>query len=114
MGEETTTLGSSISPPKLLPRWLTMPPCSPMALWGWRRRTWRRDVHHQGPGTRHLGSIRRHTADIDIHVIVEYGTRINSVADSVANSVRYNVEKVLGMPVNNVNVHIHALHVSNG
>ena len=54
------------------------------------------------------------TLEIDIHVIVEYGTRITSVADSVANSVRYNVEKVLGMPVDCVNVHIHALHISNG
>lgn len=52
------------------------------------------------------------TVDIDIHVIVEYGTRITSVASSVANSVRYNVEKNLGMPVRNVNVHIHNLHVS--
>ena len=25
--------------------------------------------------------------DIDIHIIVEYGTRINSVAESVANTV---------------------------
>jgi len=50
--------------------------------------------------------------NIDVHVIVEYGTRITSVAKSVANSVRYNVEKILGMPVNAVNVHIHDLHVS--
>src|SRR5512147_1649492 len=27
--------------------------------------------------------------DIDIHVVIEYGTRINSVADSVANTVRF-------------------------
>ena len=26
--------------------------------------------------------------DIEIHIIVEYGTRINSVAESVANTVR--------------------------
>ena len=53
------------------------------------------------------------TVDIDIHVILEYGTRITSVADSVANAVRYNVEKTLGMPVNNINVHIQGLRVSN-
>jgi uncharacterized alkaline shock family protein YloU len=44
---------------------------------------------------------------------VEYGTRITSVADSIANSVRYHVEKALGMPVNNVDVHIQGLRVSN-
>jgi uncharacterized alkaline shock family protein YloU len=51
--------------------------------------------------------------DIDIHVIIEYGTRITSVADSVANAVRYNVEKALGMPVRNINIHIQGLRVSN-
>jgi len=50
--------------------------------------------------------------DIDVHIIVEYGTRITSVADSVANSVRYQVEKALGMPVHAVNVHIQGLRVS--
>ncbi len=51
--------------------------------------------------------------DIDVHIIIEYGTRITSVADSVANAVRYQVEKALGMPVHHVNVHIQGLRVSN-
>ena len=51
--------------------------------------------------------------NIDIHIIVEYGTRITSVANSVANAVRFKVEKALGMPVHNVNVHIQGLRVSN-
>ncbi len=50
--------------------------------------------------------------DIDIHIIIEYGTRITSVANSVANAVRFKVEKALGMPVHNVNVHIQGLRVS--
>jgi uncharacterized alkaline shock family protein YloU len=50
--------------------------------------------------------------DIDVHIIVEYGTRINSVADSVANVVRFSVEKALGLRVNSVNVHIAGLRVS--
>jgi uncharacterized alkaline shock family protein YloU len=50
--------------------------------------------------------------DIDIHVIVEYGTRITSVAESVANTVRFQVEKALGMPVHDINVHVQGLHVS--
>jgi uncharacterized alkaline shock family protein YloU len=51
--------------------------------------------------------------DIDVHVIVEYGTRITSVASSVANTVRYQVEKALGMTVHNINVHVQGLRVSN-
>ncbi len=50
--------------------------------------------------------------DIDIHIIVEYGTRINSVAESVANTVRFHVEKALGLRVNAVNVHVAGLRVS--
>lgn len=51
--------------------------------------------------------------DIDIHVIIEYGTRITSVANSVANTVRFHVEKALGLKVNTVNVHVAGLRVSN-
>ena len=50
--------------------------------------------------------------DIDVYVIVEYGTRVNAVADSVANTVRFHVEKALGLKVNSVNVHIAGLRVS--
>jgi uncharacterized alkaline shock family protein YloU len=47
-----------------------------------------------------------------MYVIVEYGTRIKSVADSVTNTVRYQVEKTVGMPVNQINIHIQGLRIS--
>jgi uncharacterized alkaline shock family protein YloU len=50
--------------------------------------------------------------DIDVYVIIEYGTRITSVADSVANTVKYQVEKALGMPIHEINVHVAGLRVS--
>ena len=49
---------------------------------------------------------------IDVYVIIEYGTRITSVASSVSNTVKFNVEKALGMPVEQVNVHVRGLRVS--
>lgn len=49
---------------------------------------------------------------IDLYVIVEYGTRISSVARSVANTVRFNVEKTIGLPVSEVNVYVQGLRVS--
>lgn len=49
---------------------------------------------------------------IDLFIIIEYGTRISSVATSVANTVLYQVEKVLGMSVAAVNVHVQDLRVS--
>ncbi len=50
--------------------------------------------------------------DIDIYIIVEYGTRIKTVAASVANTVRYHVEKAIGLPVNLINVHVQGLRIS--
>ena len=50
--------------------------------------------------------------DIDINIIIEFGTRVNSVAQSVANTVRFHVEKALGLRVNSVNVHVAGLRIS--
>ncbi|BAJ63552.1 MULTISPECIES: Asp23/Gls24 family envelope stress response protein [Anaerolinea] len=50
---------------------------------------------------------------IDLYIIVEYGTRIKMVASSVADNVRYQVEKTIGIPVSQVNVHVRGLRVSN-
>lgn len=59
------------------------------------------DVHYDGE-----------TVDIDVYIVVEYGTRIKVVAASVANTVRYQVEKAIGLPVNQVNVHVQGLRIS--
>ena len=49
---------------------------------------------------------------IDMYIVIEYGTRIKSVASSVANTVKYHVEKALGMAVTQVNVHVSGLRIS--
>jgi uncharacterized alkaline shock family protein YloU len=51
--------------------------------------------------------------NIDLYIIIEYGTRIKSVASSVSNSVRYHVEKTMGLPINEINVHVQGLRISN-
>jgi len=51
--------------------------------------------------------------DIEVNIIVEFGTRINSVAESVKNTVKFHVEKALGLKVNSVSVHVAGLRVSN-
>ena len=50
--------------------------------------------------------------DIDLFVIIEYGTRITTVAQSVADTVKFKVETMTGIPVNSVNVHVRGLRVS--
>ena len=49
---------------------------------------------------------------VDLYIIIEYGTRIASVATSVANTVSYQVEKTIELPVEAVNVHVQDLRVS--
>lgn len=50
---------------------------------------------------------------IDLYIIVEYGTRIKEVSSSVADSVRYHVQRTVGLPVCEVNVHVRGLRISN-
>src|SRR6266567_2099443 len=47
--------------------------------------------------------------EIDLYVIMEYGTRIGEVARNVQEHVRYAVERALGMPVARVNVRVQGL-----
>ncbi len=56
--------------------------------------------------------VRDHEIIIDLYIVVEYGTRIASVARSAMNLVKYTVEKALGVPVTEVNVHIADVHIS--
>lgn len=49
---------------------------------------------------------------INLYVIIEYGTRISTVAQSVIDAVRYDVEKIVGIPIAQVNVHVQGLRVS--
>ncbi len=49
---------------------------------------------------------------IDLYIIIEYGTRISSVAQSLIDAVRYDVEKIVNIPVAQVNVHVQGLRVS--
>ena len=50
---------------------------------------------------------------IDLYVVMEYGTRISEVAQNVMESVTFAVERSLGMPVAEVNIHVQGLRISN-
>ncbi len=48
---------------------------------------------------------------IDLFIIVEYGVSITTVAKNVIDRVKYNVENLTGMTVENVNVKIQGVRV---
>jgi len=55
--------------------------------------------------------VREDEIRVDLYVIVQYGTRISEVAQSVMTSVKYALEQALGMPIAEVNVHVQGLRV---
>ena len=106
MGEETTTLGTiSISPSALatIAYHATLTSygvvgLAPKNLAEGLAMTITHTSRARGVSVNYNGE----EINIDVHIIIEYGTRITSVADSVADAVRYQVEKALGMPIHHV------------
>lgn len=49
--------------------------------------------------------------DISLFIVVEYGININSVGETIRESVKYNVEKFTGMEVRSVQVNIESVRV---
>lgn len=52
-----------------------------------------------------------HQVYIDLYVVIQYGTRISEVAHGIMNRVKFSVEKALGLPVAEVNVHVQGLQI---
>jgi len=49
---------------------------------------------------------------IDLYVVLEYGVRISEVAHNIMENVKFRVEKALGIPIEEVNVHVQGLRLS--
>ena len=50
------------------------------------------------------------TANIDVNIIVEYGSRIPDVAFEIQNRVKKSVESMTGLKVTEVNVHVQGVN----
>ncbi|MCL2399392.1 MAG: Asp23/Gls24 family envelope stress response protein [Defluviitaleaceae bacterium] len=48
---------------------------------------------------------------INVYIIVEYGTNINAIADSLKSNVKYRVEKQVGLPVKDVNIFVEGVRI---
>lgn len=49
--------------------------------------------------------------EIDLHVVIEYGTRIVTVADNVIDAVRFRLERALGTSALRINVFVQDVRV---
>lgn len=50
--------------------------------------------------------------DIDMYIIVGYGTKVSEVAHNVQNQVKYSLKKMIGLDVNTINIFIHGVRVT--
>lgn len=58
--------------------------------------------------------VRDGKVNVDLYVIIQYGTRISEVAHGVMHGVQYALEQALGVEVAEVNVHVQGLRMPNG
>ncbi|HHT21234.1 MAG TPA: Asp23/Gls24 family envelope stress response protein [Tissierellia bacterium] len=49
---------------------------------------------------------------LDLYVIIQYGVNMVAVAENIMDSVRFQIEHQLSLPVRDVNVHIEQVRVS--
>ena len=48
---------------------------------------------------------------INLYIIVEYGTNISAIANSLKSNVKYNVEEQIGLPVGEVNIFVEGVRI---
>jgi len=46
---------------------------------------------------------------ISLYIIVEYGTNINAITETLKANVKYHVEEQVGLPVGQVNIYVEGL-----
>lgn len=55
--------------------------------------------------------LNENKANIDFHVIVEYGTKISAVADNLMSTVKYKVKDILGIEVETIKIFVEGVRV---
>lgn len=55
--------------------------------------------------------ISANQVSLDLHIIVEYGTNIATIADNIMRTVRYSVEEYTGLTVEHINVFVDGVRV---
>ena len=51
------------------------------------------------------------TCNIDIHIIVQLGVNINAICESIIKNVKYQVNYMSGLEVNDVNVYVEGFRI---
>lgn len=54
---------------------------------------------------------RNNEIQVDVYIVVGYGTKISEVSKSVQSKVKYNLESMLGISADSVNVYVQGVRV---
>lgn len=49
--------------------------------------------------------------NVDLYIVVEFGTRISTIADNIISKVKYTVENMTGLKVKKVNINVQGVRV---
>lgn len=52
--------------------------------------------------------------DVDMYIIVSFGTKISEVANNVQSTVKYTLEQTLKIKVNSINIFVQGVRINNG
>lgn len=52
--------------------------------------------------------------DVDMYIIVSFGTKISEVASNVQSTVKYTLEQTLKIKVNSINIFVQGVRINNG
>ncbi|HAN09896.1 MAG TPA: Asp23/Gls24 family envelope stress response protein [Clostridiales bacterium] len=55
--------------------------------------------------------INDNKVNIKLHIIVEYGTNISAIGESLISTVKYKLEHLIGLEVENINLLVEGLRV---
>ncbi len=55
--------------------------------------------------------LEENTVRIDLHIIVEYGTNIPAIAETISSTVKYKVEDATGLEVKGINIFVEGIRV---
>jgi len=58
-------------------------------------------------------SINEGKLSIELHIIVEYGTNISAIGDSLMDTVKYKVEEYVGLKIEKIEVFVEGIRVDN-
>lgn len=56
---------------------------------------------------------KQNRLDIDMYIIVSFGTKISEVAHNVQSQVKYMLQQALGLEIDSINIYIQGVRVTN-